>query len=694
MNVFRYSEWDGSQEPGELSADNLMDELGRNLMSYGDLSYSLRLMQQRGLRDGQGRRMPSIQELVDKLRQKKQEQLGKYNLDSVMNDIREKLENIIKTEREGIANKLDDARNKADDEYKELEPEVRQRLLKTLEDRAEQNLKKLDSLPPDTGGRIKELTDYDFIDEDARQQFKELLDMLKKHAMQSFGRDLVNQIKNLDPETLARMRHMVEALNQMLEQRMKGEEPDFESFMREFGDFFGPNPPRNLDELIERMQQQIAQAQSLMNSLSPEDRAELQNLLESMIDDSTQFELAKLSAYMERLYPSDRLQQQYPFSGDESISYNEALNLMEELQKMDRLESQLRDSRFDRTIDNVDEKLVKELLGDEAADDLDQLKNITKALEEAGYIRLEGDKYELTPRGMRKIGQQALQDIFDQLKKDRIGGHRLNVRGSGGERTEETKPYEFGDDFNLHLQKTIMNSIQRKPEKPPVRLSPDDFEIYRMEEATRSATVLLLDMSLSMPMRGNFEAAKRVTLALDGLIRSQYPKDSLRIVGFSSYARELKKEDLTCMTWDEFDPYTNLQHGLYVARKLLDKQRSSNKQIILVSDGEPTAHFEGKQLYFQVPPSSRTLQMTLREVSFCTRKKITINTFMLEGDPFGSGFRRGFRTGRGRGLRADFQGEFVVRMARLNKGRVFYTSPDRLGEYMLVDYISNKRKKL
>jgi uncharacterized protein with von Willebrand factor type A (vWA) domain len=693
MTIYRYSEWDGSQESGELSADDLMDELGNNLMSYGDLSYSMRLMQQRGFRNGQGRQMPSIQELLEKLRQRKQEQLSRFDLDSVMDDIREKLDAIIKSEREGIEKKLDETRNRSDNESSGLDLEVRQRLLKTLEDRAAQNLETLDNLPPDVGGRIKELTDYDFIDEDARQQFKELLDMLKKHAMQSYGRDLVDRIKNLDPESLARMRHMVEALNQMLEQRMKGEEPDFEGFMREFGDFFGPNPPRNLDELIERMQQQIAQAQSLMNSLSPEDRAELQGLLQSMVDDSTQLELAKLSAYLERLYPGDRLQQQYPFSGDESLSYNEALNLMEELQKMDRLESQLRDSRFDRTIENVDEQLVRELLGDEAAGDLDQLKNITKALEEAGYIRWEGEKYELTPRGMRKIGQQALRDVFEHLKKDRIGGHKLNMRGSGGERVEETKLYEFGDDFNLHLQKTIMNSVYREPGNIPVRLSTDDFEIYRTEEATRSATVLLLDMSLSMPMRGNFEAAKRVTLALDGLIRSQYPKDSLYIVGFSSYARELKKEDLTYMSWDEFDPYTNLQHGLYVARKLLDRERSSNKQIILVSDGEPTAHFDDNQLYFQIPPSVRTLQMTLREVRFCTRKGITINTFMLE-DPYGGGYGRGFR-GRGdRRSRSEIRDEFVTRMTRLNKGRIFYTSPDRLGEYMLVDYISHKRKKL
>ena len=189
---------------------------------------------------------------------------------------------------------------------------------------------------------------------------------------------------------------------------------------------------------------------------------------------------------------------------------------------------------------------------------------------------------------------------------------------------------------------------------------------------TRSATVLMLDLSLSMPMRGNFEAAKRVTVALDGLIRSQYPKDSLYIIGFSSYARQIKKEDLSYMRWDDFDPYTNMQHGFYLARKLLSKEQCSNKQVILISDGEPTAHFEGGSVFFQYPPTLRTIQLTLREVRRCTQKGIVINTFMLE-------------SGR-------FRGAFVTQMARLNKGRVFYTKADTLGQYLLVDYVSNRKK--
>ena len=677
MSIFRYSEWDGTQELFDLDKDELMDELSRNLMFDGDMEYSLWKMQRHGMRDSQGRRLPGLQDLIQRLRQRKQGQLDKYNLSSVMDEIRKKLEDVLKTEREGIQKRLEEARQKASEggpETEGLDSEMQEKLLKQLEDMATQNLEKLDNLPGDIGGQIKELTEYDFMDAEAQQKFQELMEMLKQHAMQSYSQELTQRLQDINPESLAAMRHLVEAINQMLEQRMRGEEPDFEKFMEQFGDFFGPEPPQSLDELIERLQQQMAQAQSLLDSMSPKDREALDDLLRSMLDEATQYEMAKLSANLETLFPSDRLRQRYNFTGEESISYTEALKLMEMLQQMDNLDSQLRESQFSHSLDDIDEDAVREFLGDDAAEDLDRLRNITRALEEAGYIQRKGSGYELTPRGMRKIGQKALKDVFSQLKKDHLGLHSMNRRGIGTELTDETKPYEFGDPFNLHLQKTIMNSIKREQQTLPVKLTPDDFEIYQSEEMTRSATVLMLDLSLSMPMRGNFQAAKQMAIALDGLIRTQYPRDTLNIIGFSSYARMMKKEDLPYMGWDEFDPYTNIQHGLQLARKLLSKERCNNKQILLVSDGEPTAHIEEGQIYFQYPPSLRTIQLTMREVKYCTKQDIVINTFML-GE-------------------SQYLNAFVTQLARLNKGRVFFTSADTLGEYILVDYMSNKRKRL
>ena len=611
MKAYKYSEWDGTQNVPELDKDELMDELAKSLMQDGNLPYALWKLQRQGFQ-GQGRRLPGLQELLQRLRHAKQRQLDKYNLSSIMDDIRQKLDDILKTEREGIDKKVDEARQKAEKGSPDVSPEIGKKLQKRIEDMAARNREKLDKLPQDVGGKIKELLDYDFMDEQARQQFQELMEMLKQHAMQQYSRDLTQQIKNMDPQMLANMRHLVEAINQMLEQRLRGEEPDFNQFMKEFGDFFGPNPPQNLDELIERMQQQISQAQSLLDSMSEGDRKELEKLLQGMLDEATQYELAKMSANLEALHPTERQRRNYPFSGEESISYTEALKLMEKLQQMDKLEGEIKDAQFTRNLDAIDDQSVKELLGEEAATELERIREMTKVLEEAGYIRRAGKGFELTPLGMRKIGQKALRDVFTQAQKDRLGGHKIDDKGGLGERALETKQYEFGDNLDLDLKQTIVNALLREPQSPPIRLSPKDFEVYETEQLTRSATVLMLDLSLSMPMRGNFYAAKQVAMALDSLIRSQYPRDSLYIVGFSSYAREIKKGDLATMGWDEFDPYTNIQHGLALSRKLLAKERCQNKQVILVSDGEPTAHVENGQIFFQYPPSVRTIQLTLK----------------------------------------------------------------------------------
>lgn len=672
MDSNLYSEWDNSQNIFEPDADAMMNQLQRNLMRDGDLQEALRMMQRNGMQDRNGRRLPSIQELIQRLRQRRQEHLGKYKLGSMMEDIRKRLDEIIQAEKKGIERQVDEAQKKAVDGKQDISPEMMDRLLKNLRDRANQNREKLEALPKDVGGRIKDLNNYDFMDGEARWQFQELMEMLKRNAMSSFAKDMAQRLKSMNPESLAAMRHFMEAINQILEARKRGEEPDFDAFMKQFGQFFGENPPKNLDELIERLQQQMAQAQALMESLSPADRQELQNLIDSMLDESTKYEAAKMMANMESLYPGFMDADGYDFSGKESISYSEALKLMEHLQKMDKLEEQFQYSRFDETLDEIDDNLVNELLGKEASEEMKRMRELTKMLEDAGYIRKNRGQYELTPRGMRKIGEKALNTVFASLKKDRSGSHFIKQRGTGGERVDETKRYEFGDDFDLHLQKTLTNAILREP-KVPVKLEVGDFEVFQQEQATRSATVMMLDMSMSMRMGGNFEAAKIVSIALNSLITGKFPKDSLYILGFSAVARRLTTEDLTYITWDDFQPYTNMQHGFMTARKILAKERAANKQIIMISDGMPTAHIEGGQIVFNLPTTRRCIDVTLREVNNCTRAGIVINTFMLPSH--------------------EIFNIFVDQMARLNHGRVFFTEPGDLGKYIIVDYINNKRTR-
>jgi uncharacterized protein with von Willebrand factor type A (vWA) domain len=348
--------------------------------------------------------------------------------------------------------------------------------------------------------------------------------------------------------------------------------------------------------------------------------------------------------------------------------------MMEQLQAMDEIEAQMRAAQNGEGLEDIDLDRVRDALGAEEANRLEQLQQITKMLEEAGYIKKKGDNYELTPRGIRKIGQKALQDVFGQLKRDSFGKHKTEFRGAGGERIDDTKRYDFGDPFLMDIQKTTMNAIQRQGRGTPVKLEPTDFEVYRTEQLTQSATVLMLDMSRSMFLNGCFSSAKKVAMALHSLIKGQYPRDVLHIVGFSYLAREIQPEDLPGINWDEYNYGTNLQHALMLGRQLLARSKARNKQMIVITDGEPTTHLEGGHPMFNYPPTYRTIQETLREVIRCTRDGVIINTFMLE-----SGY---------------YLTDFVGQMTRINKGRAFFATPDSLGEYILVDYVANKRKKV
>jgi uncharacterized protein with von Willebrand factor type A (vWA) domain len=467
------------------------------------------------------------------------------------------------------------------------------------------------------------------------------------------------------------MKEMVRALNEMLVKRIAGEDPGFDEFMEKFGDMFGANPPQSLDELLEQMQQQMAAMQSLMASLPSSQRDILQTLLAGKLGDpELERELRMLSKELQYLNPGTA----YPFRGDQPVDLQAAMELMREMQDLDSLEQQLRQAHMDADLSGIDPDKLRELLGEDAEEDLEKIKQLMKALEDAGYIRKEKDDWELTPRGTRMIGQKALGELYQQLKKHALGNHAVPAEGRFGERLETTKPYEYGDPFHLNMSRTIRNALEREGPKTPVQLEPEDFEIYRSELITETATVMMVDLSWSMERRGAFPAAKRVALALHSLISSMYSKDSLYLVGFSAYARELKAHELPFLQWDDYVLGTNVQHALLVAEKLLAKHQGASKQVIMITDGEPTSHLENGEAMFAYPPSPITIAETLKAVMRCTRKGITINTFMLDTSFY---------------LR-----EFVGQMAKINGGRVFYTTPEQLGEYILVDYVQHKRKRI
>jgi uncharacterized protein with von Willebrand factor type A (vWA) domain len=677
----RYARWDGTQSIPALDADEILDALADDVMAEGDLAEALRRLMERGWRghDPTRQDMAGLAELRERLRRQRDALQERFNVSDVLADVRAELEEIVADERAGIERRLDEAASPPPVDDSAASEAADQALRKMLRDAAARRLDQLESLPRDIGKRIRSLEEYDFMEPSARERFQALTERLRQQTLDRFVEGLSQAIQGTTPEDLQANREMVRDLNSLLEERLDGREPSqdqVDEFLSKHGGFF-PGA-RTLDDVVEQLTQRMAAMQSLLRSMTPQQRQELQSMMDALLrDDRLRWDLARLASNMDQLMP-DGLGEGYDLTGEEALGLEPALEQIGRLQAMDALEDSLAGVETPGDLAAIDREQLKELVGDDALRDLDALDDLAKRLEEAGYLTRRGERLELTPRGSRRIGQKVLDDLFARLSRDAFGGHRIDRGGRGGEREETAKPYEFGDPFHLDIRGTIENAIRRPGNAPAVRgtagvqLKADDFQVYRTEQLTRTSTVLLVDMSRSMLLRGCFVAAKKVAVALDTLIRTQYPHDDLAVIGFAYYARELRPEALAELTWHGYEYGTNLQHGLMLARRFLNRHHGGQRQIVVITDGEPTAHFEGGQVEFSYPPTRRTIQETLREVQRCTRDGITINTFMLE---------------RSRAL-----AEFVALVTRMNRGRAFYATPERLGEYVLVDFVSRRSK--
>ena len=338
----------------------------------------------------------------------------------------------------------------------------------------------LDDLPPEPAAQVQQLQNYEFLDPEAQHKFQELIEQLRQAMANSLFNDMQKMVEEMSEGDLQRMKEMTRELNDMLTQRMHGEEPDFDGFMERYGDMFGDNPPQSLEGLIQQMQGQMSAVQSLMESLPPTQREQLQALLADKIGDpELEAELSELAQNLEFLNPTQQDASSYPFRGEEELTLDAAMRLMSEMQDIDDLERDLERAQYGDDLDSIDLDRLQELLGDEAVDAVEELKKLLDVLENAGYIRRDGDTWELTPRGTRMIGQKALAEIYDQLKRQNLGNHPIPEAGRVGERMDDSKPYEFGDPFHLDVRRTLMNAIEREGPQTPVRMHPDDFEVFR-----------------------------------------------------------------------------------------------------------------------------------------------------------------------------------------------------------------------
>ena len=644
---FRYSRWDDTQDPfgPDVPAAEVLEELSDDILSGAGAEGALSRLMRRGM---QGR-FTGLDALRARLRERRDREQAALNLHGPLEEIRERLDEIVERERTTLS----------------FEPDEDARMREAL----------LDTLPPDAPGRIKELTDYRFRDAQAQRMFDEMLVRLREEVMGSYFRNLAQGMQNLSGEQLERFRDMLADLNEMIERRERGEPYDFDGFMQRYGALF-PDDPKTLDELLEQMARRMAAMSRLLASMSPEQRVELQALSDQVMQDmDLAFEVDRLGANLASAFPEMPWGEPTPAGGEEAMPLSATVDAMERLHDFEDLDRSLRGDYAGASVDDVDQDALRRTLGEEAVRDLKRLKQIERALEQAGLVSRREGRLEVTPRGARKLGERALLRVFEQLRRDREGTHEARDAGGLAEPTGSTRPWRFGDAGQIAVQRTVYNAIVRQggegwtPDAGSLRLRPDDFELVEAEQRTEAATALLLDLSFSMPLRGHFVHAKRMALALHALIEGRYPHDTLYMIGFSDYARPMQPQDLTAGGWERVYG-TNMQHAFHLAGRLLAQHPRATRQVIMVTDGEPTAHLEGESAFFSWPPVPKTIRLTLAEAMRLSKAGVTLNVFMLEDSP---GLIR-----------------FMERLAELTAGRIFLMDDRQIGEFVVRDYVARR----
>ena len=660
MSGYRYGEYQDGPDPlaAPFDARGALDELGDAVLEGADPSSALRDLLRRGVNGRRG-----LDDLLRRVRDRQREIRGRGRLDGILEEARALLDTAVGQERaELFPDPGDEARLREDE---------------------------LDALPSDTSQAIRRLADYNWRSQAARETFERLKDLLRSEVLDSQFRGMKEVLQQPDPEAMQRVKDMMAALNEMLDADAQGThtQQDFDDFMAQYGDLF-PDSPRNLDELVDSLVRRMSAAQRLLSSLTDAQRDELAGLMSQTLEDAgLAAEMARLAGALRSRRP-DMDFDGWPgeqMTGQDPLGLSEATTALAELADLAELQDALRQDYPGARLDDIDEEAVRRALGRQAVDDMEALRQIERELERQGYLQRNEGRLELTPKAVRRLGDTALRRVFADLPEGGTGDHDQRDAGQAGDYTGSTRPWTFGDEQSIDAAATVRNALLRSglpgPDTAPersgtrsaVRLSVNDFEVGETERRTSAAVCLLVDLSYSMALRGTWGVAKQTALALHALIRSRYPQDSIQVIGFSNYARELREVDLAGLGWDMVQG-TNLHHALVLAGRFLDRRPEHNPVVLVVTDGEPTAHLRRDgQYWFDWPPSPETLELTLAEVDKMTRRRATMNIFMLAED-----------------MRLT---AFVEEVARRNGGRVLRASPENLGQYVVKDFLRARRSK-
>src|SRR3954454_15019469 len=644
MRKSRYGEWRGGADPLAPPYDvrEALDELGESVLDGMSPGEALQQLMRQGLTGRRG-----LDDLLRQVRRQQREARRAGRLDGTLEQVRELLDQALEDERRALfPDPSDDAR------LAEAE---------------------LDALPRDTARAVRELSQYSWRSPEARETYERIQDLLRREVLDTQFRGMKQALEGADPEAMQRVKDMMRDLNDMLDADARGEDTSqqFAEFMENYGDFF-PDNPQNLEELVDSLARRAAAAQRMMNSLSPEQQAQLAELMSQVMQDSgLANEMGRLSDQLRARRPELDWAGRERMRGETPLGLGDATTALEDIADLDELENSLSQNYPGASIDDVDPELLERALGRNAVDDLEALRRIERELQRQGYLqRSEGD-LELTPRGLRRLGETALRRVFASLDARGRGNHDMHDAGAAGDPTGASRQWQFGDEQPIDVVRTVKNAVLRQRGQQPIKLAVEDFEVVETERRSSAAVALLVDLSYSMALRGTWAAAKSTALALHTLATTRYPQDAVEVIGFSKYARVLKPADLPSLSWDMVQG-TNLQHALMLASRHLGRHPDAEPVVLVVTDGEPTAHLlPDGSAWFDWPTHPETVAATMAEVDRVTRRGATINVFMLDDEP---GLVR-----------------FVETVARRNGGRVFASDADRLGEYVVSDYIRARR---
>jgi uncharacterized protein with von Willebrand factor type A (vWA) domain len=646
MNRYRYGTYDDGPDPlaPPYDAGRAVDELGERVLDGSGVRDALRDLMQRGA-DG----VRGLDDLMRKVQQRRRSLERSGRMDGMLEQARELLDRAVDAEKEALfPDPSDDAR------FREAQ---------------------LDALPNQTAPAVRELAEYDWRSPEAKAAYDELKDMLRREVLDQQFRGMKQALQ--DPagsESRQALKDMMNDLNALLEKHQRGEDTteDFAEFMDKHGEYF-PEKPETIEELLDQLARQAAAMQRMLESMSAEQRQELSDLMEQALSDlDLASEMGRLNDNLRSMRPDLPWSGRQRLRGDEPLGLGDATEALADLADLDALSEALSQDYPGATLEDVDEEAVARALGRQAVDDLKRLQEIERELERQGYLTRSGGQIELTAKAIRRIGQTALRRVFASLETGGRGDHDVHDAGAAGELTGTTREWRFGDEQPLDVVKTVSNAVRRRMiETDSPLLRPEDFEIRETERRTRAAVVLLVDQSFSMVMNDTWRTAKTTAMALHALATTQFPLDAVEIIAFANLARRIKPHELPDLDANEVQG-TNLQHALMLAGRFLDKHPDAEPVVLVVTDGEPTAHLDRDgEWWFSWPPGPETIALTLAEVDKMTRRGVPLSFFRLGDDPR--------------------LAQFLDDVARRNGGRVLAPEGDRLGDYVVSDYLKRRQ---